>query len=70
MADELYKRLLDKLSGLCVGDQHVHDREVGEHQTVLQNLEGLLENIISSKARNSLVPDAAEELLDIGMGHE
>ena len=60
------------LSSTCLGvrSQHVHDAVVRIQHTELQDDEGLLNDVDPPEARDSLVPDTAQHLLDVGMSHE
>ena len=58
MADELDEWILDELSGACAWSEHVHDTVKRIHETQPENDTGLVDDVQSSKSRNTLVPDA------------
>ena len=70
MTDELDEWFLDELPGLSGGGQHVHEAVVGEHDAELEDQERLVDDVVSPEPRNSLVPDASQQLLHIGMSYK
>ena len=55
---------------LRVRSQHVHDAVVRIQNTKFQDDERLLEDVNPPEAGNSLIPDTAQHLLDLGVSNE
>lgn len=70
VGDELDEGLLEELSLVGVGGEHVGHRQHGKHGGELDHLHQLADHVLAAEPWQTIVPDGAEELLHVGVSHE
>lgn len=70
MADELYEGFPQCLAELGVRRGDVHGGEGRKGDPDAHNLQGLQHHVLSPEARQSLIPDGRQKLLDIWVCHK